>query len=192
MDRTDLSNGRNASRTCRCRRLCSSPALCQAESPRKDIRTPGPIFFTNHCSSLFLCSSHANPQGPMCPGTAEDVRSAHAQHASRWCGCYAPRERGLSSSRVPNLAGLFRSSLVMFVGSYESAQNLCRGLEQGFGPRIFHLAHVLAKVVPDVAQHTPYLDGVVTRIALRVTLLVLMHKNPPFDGYPCLLYPLRA
>src|SRR5215208_7706401 len=88
--------------------------------------------------------------------------------------------------------GFFRSVLVMLVGSYESAQNLCRGLEQGFGPRIFHLAHVLAQVVPDVAQHTPYLDRVVTRIALRVPLLVLMHKNPPFDGFPCLLYLLRA
>src|SRR5215208_5639744 len=72
--------------------------------------------------------------------------------------------------------GFFRSVLVMLVGSYESAQNLCRGLEQGFGPRIFHLAHVLAQVVPDVAQHSPYLDRVVTRIALRVPLLVLTHK----------------
>src|SRR5215208_3446499 len=88
--------------------------------------------------------------------------------------------------------GFFRSVLVMLVGSYESAQNLCRGLEQGFGPRFFHLAHVLAQVVPDFAQHTPYLDRVVTRIALRVPLSVLMHKNPPFDGYRCLLYPLRT
>src|SRR5215212_4366415 len=36
--------------------------------------------------------------------------------------------------------------------------------------RIFHLAHVLAQVGPDVAQHTPYLDRVVTRTALRVPL----------------------
>src|SRR5215208_1973779 len=36
--------------------------------------------------------------------------------------------------------------------------------------RIFHLAHVLAQVGPDVAQHTPYLDRVVTRIALSVPL----------------------
>ena len=42
--------------------------------------------------------------------------------------------------------GFFRSAFVMLVGSYRSAQNLCRGLEQGFGPRIFHLAHVLAQV----------------------------------------------
>src|SRR5215204_1509697 len=88
--------------------------------------------------------------------------------------------------------GFFCSSLVMLVGSYESAQDLCRGLEQGFGPRIFHLAHVLAQVIPDVAQHTPYLDRVVTRIALRVPLSVLTHKNPPSDGHLCLVYPLRA
>src|SRR5215212_9093916 len=36
--------------------------------------------------------------------------------------------------------------------------------------RIFHLAHVLAQVGPDVAQHTPFLDSVMTRIALRVPL----------------------
>src|ERR671921_403953 len=36
--------------------------------------------------------------------------------------------------------------------------------------RIFHLAHVLAQVGPDVAQHTPFLDRVMTRIALRVPL----------------------
>src|SRR5215217_2516299 len=43
--------------------------------------------------------------------------------------------------------------------------------------RIFHLAHVLAQVGPDVAQHTPYLDRVVTRTALRVPLLVLTQKT---------------
>src|SRR5215203_2671141 len=88
--------------------------------------------------------------------------------------------------------GLFHSVLVMLVGSYESAQNLCRGLEQGFGPRFFHLAHVLAQVVPDVALHTPHLDRVVRRIALRVPLSVLTHKNPPSDGYLCLAYAVRA
>jgi hypothetical protein len=88
--------------------------------------------------------------------------------------------------------GFFRSVLVMLVGSYESAQNLCRGLEQGFGPRVFYLAHVLAPVVPDVAQHTPYLDRVVTRIALRVEFSVLTHKNPPYNGCPCLAYAFRA
>src|SRR5215213_8498495 len=36
--------------------------------------------------------------------------------------------------------------------------------------RIFHLAHVLAQMGPDVAQHTPFLDSVMTRIALRVPL----------------------
>src|SRR5215208_3307219 len=36
--------------------------------------------------------------------------------------------------------------------------------------RIFHLAHVLAQVGPDVAQHTPFLDRVMTRIALSVPL----------------------
>src|SRR5215211_5432 len=88
--------------------------------------------------------------------------------------------------------GLFRSSLIMLVGSYESAQDLCCGLEEGFGSWIFHLAHVLAQVVPDLAQHTPYLDRVVTRIALRVPLSVLTHKNPPSEGYPCLAYAVRA
>src|SRR5215212_1818274 len=104
---------------------------------------------------------------------------------SRESEVYLPRRSLISP-------GFFRSVLVMLVGSYESAQNLCCGLEQGFGPRIFHLAHVLAQVVPDVAQHTPYLDRVVTRIALRVPLSVLTHKNPPSDGYLCLVYPLRA
>src|SRR5215208_1630829 len=88
--------------------------------------------------------------------------------------------------------GLFRSSLIMLVGSYESAQDLCCGLEEGFGSWIFHLAHVLAQVIPDVAQHTPYLDRVVTRIAFRVPLSVLMHKNPPSEGYPYLAYAVRA
>src|SRR5215213_9193 len=104
---------------------------------------------------------------------------------SRESEVYLPRRSLISP-------GLFRSALIMLVGSYESAQNLCRGLEQGFGPRIFHLAHVLAQVVPDVAQHTPYLDRVVTRIALRVQLSVLTHKNPPSDGCPYLAYAFRA
>jgi hypothetical protein len=54
---------------------------------------------------LFLCSSHANLQGPVCPGTAEVLRQSHARREGR-CGCYVPRERDLSSSRVPNLARL--------------------------------------------------------------------------------------
>ena len=53
----------------------------------------------------------------------------------------------------------------MFVGYYESVQNRCHSLEHSVGPRIF-LTHVLAQVIPDVSQHSPYLDRVVRRIAL--------------------------
>src|ERR687890_192761 len=51
MDKTGLPNDRNTSRTGRDKLLFSSPALCQAESPRKNIRTPGSTIFTNHCLS---------------------------------------------------------------------------------------------------------------------------------------------
>jgi hypothetical protein len=74
----------------------------------------------------------------------------------------------------------------MLIGSYESAQNHCRGLKQGFGPRGFStlLTSFLQVALTSLnIPLTPYLDRVVRRIALRgsalriLPLLVLMQKS---------------
>jgi hypothetical protein len=62
--------------------------------------------------------SRGSKTGP-CP-TRRPVWAARSQESET----YLPRGSLISP-------GFFRSVLVMLVGSYESAQNLCRGLEQG-------------------------------------------------------------
>jgi DNA-binding NarL/FixJ family response regulator len=75
--------------------------------------------------------------------TAEHPGPTHARRVGE-CDCYAPGEQGLPRWSLVS-PGLFRSALVVLVGDNEPTQNLCRGLDQGFGSWIFDLAHVLPR-----------------------------------------------
>ena len=108
--------------------------------PKKNNRTPGSTLFTNHCSSVAVMQTRKVPcaQGqPTIQVRAMPTASAGVGATSQESETYLPRGSLISE-------GFFRSWLVMLMGSYESAQNLCHGLEQGH--RIFHLAHLLAQV----------------------------------------------